>query len=837
MSLPKRWDPKTREPELQAQWQQTGIYNFDPQSQAPVYSIDTPPATVSGKLHLGHTFSYSHPDFVARFWRMNGYNVFYPMGYDDNGLPTDRLVEKQLGLSASEIGRSAFIQKCLQISATAEKDYQDLWQRMGLSIDWRYTYRTIDAEARQIAQLSFLQLYQRGLVYRQEAPTIWCPECGTAIAQAELNDLDQQSEFITLRFPLFSNPRGERGSRGDGGSGLSIATTRPELLPACVAIFVHPEDQRYQGLIGDTAEVPIFGQRVPILADSQADPQKGTGIVMCCTFGDQTDVAWWYAHKLPLVEAIDKNGRMTQVAGPFAGLPIEEARKQIKTSLKKNGFLINQSPITHSVRVHERCDTPAEYIITRQWFVDVLNAKNELLSAGEKVNWHPAHMQARYRAWVENLNWDWCISRQRYYGIAFPVWYCKSCGEIILADEGQLPVEPLDEQPHKACSNCGGINFEPELDVMDTWATSSLTPQIVGHWLRDPEFYQKVYPFALRPQAHDIIRTWAFYTIAKSHFHFNKVPWSDALISGWGIAGEGQGKISKSRGGGPRPPLEMIAEYSADALRYWAASTGPGKDAIISEEKIQMGAKLVNKIWNVARFSERFITSSTIDFEKEKKLDETFSPADRWLLSRSQQLIQRVTALFHDYDYAAAKAETETFFWHFADNYIEIAKQRLYDENHPQRAGAVFTLHYALLMLLKLFAPILPHVTEAVYLGVLLEQQATSRNLQVASIHTSKWPRVDETLIDEAAEKLGDTIIEIAIAARRFKSERNLSLGTELKRLQLATDDPALQSELASAIPDLKSITRAIKVEIVSMLNPNQELIQLSDQITIGIEN
>jgi len=825
MSLPKRWNPETREPELQAEWQQAGIYHFDPQSQAPVYSIDTPPATVSGKLHLGHTFSYSHPDFIARFWRMNGYNVFYPMGYDDNGLPTERLVEKQLGMSAGEIGRSSFIQKCLQISATAEKDYQDLWQRMGLSIDWRYTYRTIDTEARQIAQLSFLQLYQLGMVYRQEAPTIWCPECGTAIAQAELDDFEQQSEFVTLIFTL------------ENGESLHIATTRPELLPACVAIFVHPEDARYQGLIGATAEVPIFGQRVPILADPQADPQKGTGMVMCCTFGDQTDVAWWYTHNLPLIEAIDETGHMKQVAGSFEGLSIAEARTQIKHALGETQSLINRSPITHSVRVHERCDTPAEFIITRQWFVNVLEAKDQLLAAGEKVNWHPAHMRSRYRAWVENLNWDWCISRQRYYGIAFPVWYCASCGETILADKGQLPVEPLDEQPNTACSNCGGTNFQPDPDVMDTWATSSLTPQIAGQWLSNPELYQKVYPFALRPQAHDIIRTWAFYTIAKSHFHFTEIPWSDALISGWGIAGEGQGKISKSRGGGPRPPLEMIAEYSADALRYWAASTGPGKDAIISEEKIQMGAKLANKIWNVARFSERFITSSTTVFEKEEQSGETFTPADRWLLSRTQRLIQRVTVLFQDYDYAAAKAETEAFFWHFADNYLEIAKQRLYDENHPQRAGAVFALQHTLLTLLKLFAPILPHVTEAIYQEILVDPETTTAKQHVASIHTSKWPSVDETLIDEAAEKLGDMIIEIAVAARRFKSEQNLSLGTELKRLQLATGDPALQSALGSAIPDLLSITRALQIEITEEPDPNLEWTLNSESTTIGIQS
>jgi len=817
MLLSKRYNPHTSEPELQAKWQQTGIYHFDPHSEAAVFSIDTPPATVSGKLHLGHTFSYSHPDFIARYQRMKGLNVFYPMGFDDNGLPTDRLVEKQLGQSASEIGRPAFIEKCLQISEVAEKEYQQLWQRLGLSIDWNFTYRTIDEESRHSAQLSFLKLFEQGLVYRKEAPTIWCPTCHTAIAQAELDDLDQQSEFITLRFNL------------DTGDDLLIATTRPELLPACVAIFVHPEDDRYQGLIGEMAQVPIFGQCVPILADEHADPEKGTGIVMCCTFGDQTDVAWWHTHKLPLVEAIDKNGRMTEVAGSFAGLGIEQAREQIKQALTASHYLISQSSLSHSVRVHERCDTPAEYIITRQWFINVLDAKDELLAAGEKVDWHPPYMKSRYRAWVENLNWDWCISRQRYYGVAFPVWYCDECGETVLADDHQLPVEPLDERPSQSCPQCGSISFIPETDVMDTWATSSLTPQIVGQWLRNPKLYQKVYPFSLRPQAHEIIRTWAFYTIVKSKYHFGEIPWRDALISGWGITGEGMGKISKSRGGGPMPPLKMIEQYSADAVRYWAASTGLGKDAIISEEKIQIGGKLVNKIWNVARFSSRFIEGFSPPFTPN-----CLTPADRWMLSRIQQLIQRVTTLFEDYDYAAAKAETEAFFWSFADNYLEIAKQRLYDETHPQREGAVFTLHHALLTLIKLFAPVLPHVTECIYQGIFIEPPDSRDRL--ASIHTSKWPIADEKLVSIEAENFGELIIEIATAVRRYKSERNLSLGTELKRLQLATGDPGQRYTLETARADLMSITRALQIEIVNIPNSSLEKISSVADIVLGIE-
>jgi len=594
-ALPKRYDPQTEEPRLQAFWQAQGVYHFDVDDDTrPVYSIDTPPPTVSGHLHLGHVYSYSHPDFVARFWRMNGYNVFYPMGYDDNGLPTERLVEKWEGIRAVEVGREAFIERCLAVSEQAERDYQALWQRLGLSIDWRYTYRTIDAESRRISQLSFLDLYRKGLAYRKEAPAIWCPECQTAIAQAELNDLDRESTFYTLAFAL------------DNGGVLEIATTRPELLPACVAVFVHPDDARYARLIGKQARVPYFDQWVPILTDPGADPEKGTGAVMCCTFGDAADVTWWYTHNLPLRVALDRAGRMTDLAGAFAGLPSREARRQIVEALAERGLLLGERPTAQSVRVHERCDTPVEYIVTPQWFVRVLDFKDALLASGANVRWHPDHMETRFREWVENLNWDWCISRQRYYGVTFPVWYCDACGAVILAGEDELPVDPTTRAPSRPCV-CGSTSFTPETDVMDTWATSSLSPQIVGQWLANPELCAKVYPFSLRPQAHEIIRTWAFYTIVKSHHHFDATPWTDAAISGWGLALEGAGKISKSRGGGPMPPMEMLEQYSADAVRYWTSSTGFGKDSIISEEKIQIGAKLITKLWNVARFAERFL--------------------------------------------------------------------------------------------------------------------------------------------------------------------------------------------------------------------------------------
>jgi valyl-tRNA synthetase len=816
MGLAKRYKPNEVEPRLQASWREAGVYHFDPQAQGPVYSIDTPPPTVSGHLHLGHVYSYSHADFMARFWRMSGYNVFYPMGYDDNGLPTERLVERRLGIRAIEVGREAFIEKCLQVSEEEERAYEALWQRLGLSIDWRYTYRTIDDLSRRTCQLSFIDLYKKGLVYHKEAPSIWCPECGTAIAQAELADLERESVFYTLAFRL------------EDGETLRIATTRPELLPACVAVFVHPDDARFRVLAGQRATVPLFGQQVEVLADPGADPEKGTGVVMCCTFGDTADVEWWHTHDLPLKVVIDRDGRLTEDAGDFAGLTAAEARQWIVQALEDSGLVLDRRPIAQSVRVHERCDAPVEYIVAKQWFIRLLDAKDAFLEAGEKIIWHPAHMQARYRAWVENLHWDWCISRQRYFGVPFPVWTCDGCGEVMLADEAQLPVDPSEQQPSRPCA-CGSTSFTPERDVMDTWATSSLSPQIVGRWLADEalaeRLYEKVFPMSLRPQAHEIIRTWAFYTIVKSHYHFGALPWKEAAISGWGLAPEGAGKISKSRGGGPMAPQEMIELYSADAARYWAASTGFGKDSVISEEKIQAGAKLVTKLWSVARFSERFVVDDEVSSETPGE-EPSFSLVDRWILSKAQRLVERVTALFCDYDFAAAKSETEGFFWQvLADNYLEMCKLPLYEENSP---GARYALRATLLTVLKLFAPFMPYVTEEIYQGLF----AAGGD----SIHRASWPVADEALIDEQAEAAGDVVVDIATAVRRYKTENQLRMGAELARLQVAVQDVVLHQALRDAAADIRSVTRAERVEIVEQVDGDLKIIQDTGMIAVALK-
>lgn len=810
MPLPKRYKPNLLEPELVDKWRQNGVYRFEKASARPLYSIDAPPPTVSGNLHLGHAYSYSHTDFIARFWRMRGYNVYYPMGFDDNGLPTERLVEQREGVRAEDIGREAFIERCLAIGEEVQESYRELFSRLGLSVDWRYSYRSIDHESRRLAQWSFLDLYHRGLAYRRDAPAILCPLCHTALAQADVDDLQRETTFYTLEFEL------------DHGQTLPIATTRPELLPACVSIFVHPDDPRGEGLLGKQAKTPLFEQVVPILADPGADPKKGTGFVMCCTFGDVADVEWWYKHKLPLREAIGPDGTMLERAGAYAKLTVEEARRKIVADLQEAGQLQEQETTSQTVRVHERCDTPVEFVVSRQWFISLLSERDSLLAAGDEIKWIPQHMQARYEQWVENLGWDWCISRQRAFGVPFPVWYCEDCGELLLAPEEALPLDPMETPPDKPCPHCGGKQFTPETDVMDTWATSSLTPQIAGGMFQDPALYKEVYPFSLRPQAHDIIRTWAFYTIVKSQFHFQSVPWRTITLSGWGLAPHGTGKISKSRGDNPLDFLETVERYSADAVRYWAASTGFGKDSTIDERKIRAGAKLATKLWNVARFSERFLQGRDT-----MPSATTLTPADRWIQSRCQRLVERVTLLMESYDYATAKGEIESFFWtEFADNYLEMAKKRLYDGGEAA-SGAQAALRMALLTTLKLLAPFMPYITEAIY-QALFDREGT--------IHRDSWPETQQELLDEDVEALGEELVAIAGAVRRYKSEENISLAAELAQLHLLVNDERTQASFRAAEADLVSVTRARKLVVSSKEDGNNLQLEQTETVRVSVQ-
>ncbi len=823
--LPKRYDPSTAEPRWQRFWEEKGVFRFNRDAaHGDIYSVDTPPPTVSGALHIGHVFSYVQADIVVRYKRMTGAEVFYPFGFDDNGLATERLVERERKVKAFDMPREDFIKLCLEVSLEQEAEFKDLWQAVGISCDWTEEYRTIDERCRRIAQRSFLDLYKKGLVYRKEAPSLWCPVCRTAIAQAEIEDKDHPSQFHEILFTL------------DDGTRVPIATTRPELLPACVAVLVHPDDERYAKYVGRTIRTPHFNTDVKIITDPQVDPEKGTGIVMCCTFGDTTDIEWWQNYSLETKVCIDKAGRLNEQAGEFAGLSLEEGRAAIVDALRGEGLLTKSWEIEHTVNCHERCGTPLEFIVTRQWFIRLLDKKDKLIEFGARCRWFPEFMGVRYRHWVENLRWDWCVSRQRYYGVPFPLWYCAACGEVIPAREQDLPVNPLtDPAPAENCPECGSDRIEGERDVLDTWMTSSLTPQINAKWGESDDRMEQLFPMTLRPQAHDIIRTWAFYTITKACLHHESAPWDDVMVSGHAqnIRRE---KISKSKSK-TLNPREMIEQFSADVVRYWAASVKLGADTLIDlqnpKESFEGGKRLVTKLYNASKFAH----SHLLSFEpKERELTSLVShTVDRWLVGCLAKAVRIARAAFDKYEYSEALDEIERFFWHdFCDNYLELAKGRLYGESVADLAqeeakrlaeSAKATLFVALEAILKLFSPFVPHITEDIWHWYFAKFSSEG------SIHRTAWPDATslEKAIDEESDRAGRNLVEALALARKAKSELNISIKKQAKTLTIGFQDDEHIS--GQTLDDLD----ALKGDLLSTANVD-ELVLKAEVLPDGYE-
>ena len=791
--LPKNYNPKEIEPRWQRWWEEQGIYRFDPRSGKPIFSIDTPPPTVSGRMHLGHAFSYSQMDFIARFRRMQGYNLFYPFGTDDNGLPTERLVERLKNVRAKEMKRDDFIKLCLSTLEEIRPSFVADWKRIGISVDWSLAYSTIDEHCRRISQRSFIELYRMGREYRKETPFLWCPSCETAIAQVELEDREVEGSFNDIIFKL-----------EDGGE-VVIATTRPELLPACVAIFAHPEDGRYKHLFGKRARVPLFEHWVEIKPDPRVDPEKGTGIVMCCTFGDMQDIEWYMEHNLPLKVAITRDGRMTALAGKYKGMKVKEARAAIIEDLKKAKLLVRSKKITHVVNVHERCGTEIEILNTKQWFIRYLDMKEQLLEAGRRIRWHPEHMRSRYENWIHGLRWDWCISRQRYFGVPFPVWYCKACGEVILAREQDLPVDPTIDPPPSPCPRCGSEEYVPEQDVLDTWATSSLTPIIAAELIEDEEVRRKLYPMSLRPQAHDIITFWLFNTVVKGLLHRGEIPWYNAMISGWALDPQGK-KMSKSKGNVIEPEY-VLKKYSADALRLWAAESKLGEDLPFKEKDLVAAQRFLNKLWNASRFALAHLQ----DYHGEKP--EELNIIDAWILSKAYRLVERCTAYFEEYRYSKAKKAAVNFFLsQFCDNYLEMVKARLYNPEkygEDARRSAQYALYRVLLISLKLLAPFAPHITEEIY------QSYYAKREPQRSIHADTWPKPRRDLIRPSLEEEAERIVALVAAVRRYKAERGMALNAPLKALTVSAPLEVAES-LRRGVDTIEGTLQIERVEITS---------------------
>ena len=805
--LSKKYNAAEAEAKWQEFWQEKGIYRFDESSKSPVYSIDTPPPTVNGKIHIGHIFSYSQAEVMARYKRMKGYNVFYPFGFDDNGLPTERLVEQTQGIKAHETSREHFTELCLGQTAVLEKQFKKLFISAGFSCDWGHEYSTISPKAQKTSQKSFIELYKKKKVYFSEAPALWCTECRTAIAQAELETKEIPSLFNYLKFYI----------DGDEDKYIEIATTRPELLAACQCIFIHPDDEKNRYLLGRQIKVPLFGFTVPVLEDEKVELGKGSGVVMCCTFGDLTDLDWYKKHSLSFKEAILQDGTMSETCGKYAGMKILEARKSIIADLTEQGHMIRQEQIAHNVATHERCGTPMEITIKKQWFIDILSNKEEYLKAGDKINWYPAHMKARYTNWVENLEWDWCISRQRYFGVPFPVWYCRECGAIITPEEDELPVNPLTDSPKKACA-CGCRDFEPEKDIMDTWATSSVTPLINLEWYDDDKFRKDMAPMSLRPNAHDIIRTWDFYTIVKSLYHTGNIPWKDVMISGFVMASKGE-KISKKKANSTMEPAELIKEFSADAVRLWTSSGSLGNDIVFSEEEFKNANKLINKIWNAAKF----VIMHLEGFEKKddnsnevmlNAFDKEDTPKlllmDRWAIYSFNEMLKHFEKYLEKYEIGLAYGSLEKFFWSYCDDYIEIIKNRLYKPEvygENARRSGLYAAYHTLLGMLKCFAIYIPHITEEIYQGYYAEHE------EAISIHNALIGPVTYTGgITEEDHKGGETAVKIISELRKYKSGNNLSLKETIGSVTFIIDTDI---DLKDALEDIKATCSCREIKLI----------------------
>jgi valyl-tRNA synthetase len=819
---PGEYDHLTVEAAARALWEAHGVYHYDPSGQGPVFSVDTPPPYVSAAhLHVGHAMSYSQPDFIVRYRRMRGERVFYPIGFDDNGLPTERYVEQAHGVRAVDMPRAEFVALCLAETRRTAERYEDLWRRLGLSLDWSLRYSTIDARCQRTAQTSFVKLHEAGYLRRAQDPILWCPEDRTSLAQADVEDLERTSRLHTIRFPTPPHIACAPPRPPSSPLHLEIATTRPELLPACVALYHHPADARYAGR--ERAAVPLFGYEVPVLADEDVDPEYGTGLMMVCTFGDSEDVLRWRRDHLALRLVVQPDGRLGELAGKFAGLPVTQARAAIVKALDEAGLLASSVPVRQVVGVHERCQTPVEFQIRPQWFIAVRENADRFRARAAELEWIPAFMRRRLEDWIDGLKWDWNITRQRRYGVPFPVWFCASCDAPVLARLEDLPVDPLtDKPPAEACPSCGSGEFTGDPDVMDTWMISSLTPQVNDGWAlggTDPALA----PMSMRVQAFEIIRTWLFYSLVQSELLFGRVPWRTALISGWGLTEQGK-KLSKrdlDRSAGPDGynryvPDDVMARYGADALRLWATHGRIGTDLRYNEKDVRTGRKFTVKLWNVGRF----LSMNLGDFDAAQT---AFAPpgerdiVDRWVLSHLADAVAETTAAFEAHDYMQAHQAASRMFWSiYCDRYIEMVKDR------TGQAGARWTLWESFRVLLGLYAPFAPFLTEHLYQRFYRDHEDT------VSLHLTRWPAADPRWVSDRAAV--DQLAVILDATRVLRSGLRVGNSARLSQLVLQAHDAPAVALLDQIAEPLRVAARADVVVRGPAGHPSGV-----DGITVGI--
>ncbi|MDY2941958.1 MAG: valine--tRNA ligase [Varibaculum sp.] len=836
--VPQRVTPDGLEEKWGTNWKETETYKYsDDTEREQVFSIDTPPPTASGSLHIGHVFSYTHTDLLARYQRMRGKNVFYPMGWDDNGLPTERRAQNYYGVRCDPtlpydpdfkppfeggdgksvkardqvpISRKNFIELCERLTKEDEKAFEMLWRTLGLSVDWTHQYQTISRDSQMVAQTAFLRNLSRGEAYQQDAPGLWDVTFQTAVAQAELESREYPGFYHKLAF------------HRPGGEPVYIETTRPELLGACCALIAHPEDERYKHLFGTTVTSPLFDVELPVLAHPAAEIDKGAGIAMCCTFGDVTDVEWWRDLELPTRVILGKDGRILpetpdwiksergrQIYGETAGKSTYTAREIIVEALRESGEMVGEPEKTmRNTNFFEKGEKPLEIVMSRQWYIRnggseytretrKKNLQQELLERGNQVEFHPAHMRVRYANWVNGLNSDWLISRQRFFGVPLPLWYAigdsgqVDYDRVLTPSEDMLPVDPTVDVPagytEGQRDQPGG--FTAEVDIMDTWATSSLTPQIATGWLRNQRLFEQTYPMDIRPQGQDIIRTWLFSTVVRSHLEFDAIPWRHATISGW-ILDPDHKKMSKSKGN-VVTPIDLLEKHGADAVRYWAASARLGTDAAFEEQQIKVGRRLAMKVLNAAKFA------LGMGGENDLSLDPALvtAPLDQAMLAELRLVIEKATKGFESFDHTRALEVTESFFWHFCDDYIELVKRRAADyegDGDPTLVTSARTaLNIAVDIWVRLLAPFLPYVTEEVWSWY-----------REGSVHTAHWPRSDWLAAVDGDPDLFVAAGEALTVLRRIKSEAKVSPRTPIEAVTLTVPED-MRGAVEAVLPDV----------------------------------
>ena len=834
LRLPEKPALEGLEAKWMPRWEAAGLYRFDrSRPRGEVYAIDTPPPTVSGSLHVGHVFSYTHTDVIARFERMRGKAVFYPMGWDDNGLPTERRVQNYYGVRCDpslpydasfsppdkpgkqpiSVSRPNFIELCNRLTAEDEKAFEHLWRYLGLSVDWSMTYATIGPRAQRVSQTAFLHLLEKGLAYQVEAPTLWDVDFKTAVAQAELEDRDQPGAYHRIRFAL--------DAAGGSGEAVEIETTRPELIPACVALVMHPDDPRYPPLAGREVITPLFGVRVPVRAHPLADPAKGSGVAMICTFGDLTDVTWWRELGLPVRAVIQPDGTLRPVTWGAPGwesadagraqrhydevarLSAAKARAKIVEQLRGAGDLVGEPrPITHAVKFYEKGDRPLEIVTSRQWFIKTIEFREALLARGRELRWHPPYMQTRYENWTNGLNGDWCVSRQRFFGVPFPIWYPVAAdGRVqyegpLAPPEHRLPIDPSTDVPDGYVAEQRGRpgGFVADPDVMDTWATSSLTPQIACGWPDDPALFARTFPMDLRPQAHDIIRTWLFDSVLRAHLEHDSLPWTAAAVSGW-VLDPDRKKMSKSKGN-VVTPMALLDEHGSDGVRYWAASGRPGTDTAFDANQMRVGRRLAIKLLNASRFA----------LASAEPQGEITAAVDGAMLRTLAALVDEATRDLEGRDYARVLQRTEEFFWRFCDDYLELVKGRRYGDQGPSAAASANSaLVAALSVLLRLFAPFLPFVTEEVWSW-----------WKEGSVHAAAWPtrgELEGRLADnssgrrQADQRIYEWATDVLFEIRKQRSEAKQPMRVPITRVTVRAE-PAALDLMPHVEADLKAALR-----------------------------